>query len=352
MPNKRPCIAVDAMGGDSGPQVTVPGAVQAARETGISVCLIGDEPALAAELEKLDAAGLDVRIVHAPQVAGMQDKPSEVLRRKKDCSIQVAMRLVKDGDADGVVSAGNSGATMACGMFVLGRIDGVERPALAGIMPTAKNPVVMIDVGANVDSKPSHLFQFALMADVLVEHVFGVDDPKVGLLSIGEEEGKGNVQVRDAYEMLRDSSVNFLGNVEGRDIFGGDVDVVVCDGFVGNVALKLSEGLAMSIATILRRELTSDMRGRMGAKLCEPNLRRFKKNLDYAEYGGAPLLGLKGIVIVCHGASNAKAIKNAVKMAATFVENKANKDLAARLEANKEFTRHHKPAANNGNRAE
>jgi glycerol-3-phosphate acyltransferase PlsX len=218
-------------------------------------------------------------------------------------------------------------------------------------MPTAQSPVIMIDVGANVDSKPAHLFQFALMADVLAESVLDVADPKVGLLSIGEEEGKGNVQVKGAYEMLRKSSVNFLGNVEGRDIFGGDVDVVVCDGFVGNVALKLSEGLAVNLGVILKRELTSDLRGKLGAKLAEPNLRRFKRNLDYAEYGGAPLLGLKGIVIVCHGASNAKAIMNAVKMAAVFVENKANESLSRMLEANKEFTRHHK-AANNGARSE
>jgi glycerol-3-phosphate acyltransferase PlsX len=335
------------MGGDSGPQATVPGAVRAAREAGICVRLVGDRTRIEAELDKLETSGLDVDVVHASQVADMQDKPSEVLRRKKDSSVQAAVRLVKDGEAGGVVSAGNSGATMACGMFVLGRIDGVERPALAGIMPTAKEPVVMIDVGANVDSKPSHLFQFALMADVLAENVLDVEDPRVGLLSIGEEEGKGNVQVKGAYEMLRQSSLNFLGNVEGRDIFGGDVDVVVCDGFVGNVALKLSEGLAMSLGTILKRELAGDWRGRLGAKLAEPNLRRFKRNIDYAEYGGAPLLGLKGIVIVCHGASNAKAIKNAVKMAATFVENKANTDLERMLEANKEFTRHHK-AANNG----
>lgn len=335
------------MGGDSGPRVTVPGAVQAARDTGISIRLVGDEAAILAELDKLDANGLNITVVHASQVAGMQEKPSEVLRRKKDSSIHVGVRLVKEGDCDGVVSAGNSGATVACGMFVLGRIEGVGRPALASIMPTAKSPVVLIDVGANVDSKPAHIFQFALMADVMAENVLGVQDPTVGLLSIGEEEGKGNVQVKEAYEMLRESSVNFLGNVEGRDIFSGEVDIVVCDGFVGNVALKLSEGLAMSMVTLLKREMTSDWRGRLGAKLSEPNLRRFKKKIDYAEYGGALLLGLKGIVVVCHGESNPKAIMNAVKMAATFVENKANEDLARMLEANKEFTRHHKAAANN-----
>lgn len=346
-----PCIAVDAIGGDSGAQVAVPGAVQAARDTGIAIRLVGDETIIKAELDKLDVSGLDIGVVHTSQIVEMEDKPSEVLRRKKDSSIHVAMRLVKEGEADGAVSAGNSGAVMACGMFVIGRIDGVERPALASVMPTPKNPVIMIDVGANVDSKPSHLFQFALMADVLAENVLGVENPRVGLLSIGEEEGKGNVQVKGAFDMLRQSSVNFLGNVEGRDIFSGDVDVVVCDGFVGNVALKLSEGLAVSLATILKRELTSDLRGKLGAKLSEPNLRNFKRRIDYAEYGGAPLLGLKGIVIVCHGSSNSKAIMNAVKMAATFVENKANQSLSHMLEANKEFTRHLK-AANNDVRSD
>ena len=232
----------------------MPGAVDAARE-GIAVVLVGDEDRINQELARLDVEGLDITVVHASQVVKMDDKPADALRRKKDSSIQVACRLVKKGEADGVISAGNSGATVACGMFVMGRIKGVLRPALAGILPTEKEPVILIDVGANVDSKPAHMFQFGLMADVLAKHVLERKDPSVGLLSIGEEEGKGNAAVRETFDLLRESNLRFIGNVEGRDIFTGDVDVVVCDGFVGNVALKLSEGLAQSMGRILKEEL-------------------------------------------------------------------------------------------------
>jgi glycerol-3-phosphate acyltransferase PlsX len=336
MPNTgddiAPRIAVDAMGGDFGPQVVVPAAVQAARG-GIAVVLVGDAERIETELLRLDTAGLDITVRAASQVVEMDDKPADALRRKKDSSIQVACRCVTEGVADGVVSAGNSGATVACGMFVLGRIKGVMRPALAGIMPTEKNPVVLIDVGANVDSKPLHLLQFALMADVLSRYVLGVPNPAVGLLSIGEEEGKGNATVRDAFELLRQSDLRFIGNVEGRDIFTGDVDVVVCDGFVGNVALKLSEGLAKSMGNILRTELKSSWLSRLGTLLSLRAFKRFKKVVDYAEYGGAPLIGLKGLVVVCHGKSNELAMVNAIKMAATSVRNKMAEHLAEGLAA-------------------
>jgi glycerol-3-phosphate acyltransferase PlsX len=336
MPNTgddiAPRIAVDAMGGDFGPQVVVPAAVQAARD-GIAVVLVGDAERIETELLRLDTAGLDITVRAASQVVEMDDKPADALRRKKDSSIQVACRCVTEGVADGVVSAGNSGATVACGMFVLGRIKGVMRPALAGIMPTEKNPVVLIDVGANVDSKPLHLLQFALMADVLSRYVLGVPNPAVGLLSIGEEEGKGNATVRDAFELLRQSDLRFIGNVEGRDIFTGDVDVVVCDGFVGNVALKLSEGLAKSMGNILRTELKSSWLSRLGTLLSLRAFKRFKKVVDYAEYGGAPLIGLKGLVVVCHGKSNELAMVNAIKMAATSVRNKMAEHLAEGLAA-------------------
>ncbi|ADU63794.1 MAG: phosphate acyltransferase PlsX [Pseudodesulfovibrio sp.] len=327
-----PRIAVDAMGGDFGPHVVVPAAVQAARN-GIAVVLVGDAERIESELSRLNTAGLDITVRAASQVVEMDDKPSDALRRKKDSSIQVACRCVTEGVADGVVSAGNSGATVACGMFVLGRIKGVMRPALAGIMPTEKNPVVLIDVGANVDSKPLHLLQFALMADVLSRYVLGVPNPAVGLLSIGEEEGKGNATVRDAFELLRQSDLRFIGNVEGRDIFTGDVDVVVCDGFVGNVALKLSEGLAKSMGNILRTELKSSWLSRLGTLLSLRAFKRFKKVVDYAEYGGAPLIGLKGLVVVCHGKSNELAMVNAIKMAATSVRNKMHEHLAEGLAA-------------------
>lgn len=337
MLDKAPRIAVDAMGGDIGPRVNVPAAVQAARE-GIHITLVGDEEVLRGELARLeDVSELPITIHHASQVVDMKEKPADVLRRKKDSSIQVACQLVKNGLADGVVSAGNSGASVACGMFVLGRIKGVERPALATIMPTEKEPVVLLDVGANVDSKPFHLAQFGIMGDVLARDVLGVEHPRVGLLSIGEEEGKGNIMVKEAYDLLKMTSLNFVGNVEGRDIFTGDLDVAVCDGFVGNICLKLSEGLARSFGRVLKRELKRHMLSRMGAALSMRSLKNFAKMMDYAEYGGAPLLGLKSILIVCHGSSNVKAVANATRMAATFVEKKSHEHLAAELSAHAEL---------------
>ncbi|GAB7022103.1 phosphate acyltransferase PlsX [Salidesulfovibrio brasiliensis] len=332
MPSTQARIAVDAMGGDYGPRVVVPAAVQAARE-GIAITLVGGETAIRAELDAHKTDGLEIDIVPASEVVEMDDKASDALRRKKDSSIHVACRTVKEGKADGVVSAGHSGATVACGMFVLGRIKGVLRPAFAGVMPTEKRPCVLIDVGANVDSKPQHLLQFGLMADVLARDVLGTERPTVGLLSIGEEEGKGNAIVKEAFELFRESELNFIGNVEGRDIFTGDVDIAVCDGFVGNVALKLSEGLAKSFGNILKKELGSSILSRLGSLLSFGAFRRFKRLVDYAEYGGAPLLGLKGIVIVCHGKSNEKAITNAIRMSAKFVSNKAHEHLAEGLEA-------------------
>ncbi len=338
MPTNNPRIAVDAMGGDFGPSVIVPGALAAARANGLSLLLVGDPAQIEAELAKHPTKNLSIEVVPASQVVSMEDKPSEILRRKKDSSIHVACRLVKEGRADGVVSAGNSGATLACGMFVLGRIEGVERPALASILPTEQKPMVLIDVGANVDAKPFHLFQFGLMADVLAKTVLGCEKPRVGILSIGEEEGKGNTQVKEAYDIFRKSSLNFVGNVEGRDIFTGEVDVVVCDGFVGNVALKLSEGLASSMGRMLKGELTRGILSKLGTVLAIGALKRFKRLTDYAEYGGAPLLGLTGIVIVCHGSSNMKAINSAVEMAGTFMENDANGRLVRALSRNEELT--------------
>ena len=344
---KAPRIAVDAMGGDYGIEVVVPASIDAARG-GIGIVLVGDEGRIRYELDKNRAGDLDIQVVPSGSVVDMQEKPSDALRRKKDSSIQVACRLVKDGHAQGVVSAGNSGATVACGMFVLGRIRGIERPALAGIMPTEKDPCVLIDVGANVDSKPFHLAQFGLMADVFARDVLGMPNPRVGVLSIGEEEGKGNIMVKEAYDLLRGSNLHFIGNVEGRDIFTGDVDVVVCDGFVGNVALKLSEGLAKSFGHVLKGELKSGLVSKIGAWLSFRAFQRFARLVDYAEYGGAPLLGLKSIAVVCHGSSNCKAITNAIRMAATFVASRANEHLVQELEANTDlarFGRAHKATA-------
>ncbi len=333
-------IAVDAMGGDFGPSVVVPGAFAAAREKGIHLMLVGQRPRLEEVIAAEARDGVSYEIVHAEEVAGMEEKPSDILRRKKDASIQVACRLVRDQIAHGLVSAGHSGATVACGMFIVGRVPYVDRPALATLLPTEKKPMVLLDAGANVDCKPYHLFQFGLMGGAFVSDMLGHETPRIGILSIGEEEGKGNMLVKEAYDLLRmGQNINFIGNVEGRELFRGDVDVLVCDGFVGNVVLKLAEGLASSFGRLLKRELLSGFLPKIGAALARPAFNRFAKFYDYAEYGGAPLLGLQGITIVCHGASNSRAIQSAVKMASVFVEKKTNQRLVAAVTANEELTR-------------
>ena len=341
MSSNKTVIAVDAMGGDLGPSVVVPGAIEAARQTGAKILLVGNEATLDGELNRLSPSGVDLEIVHAPEVAGMDEKPSDILRRRKNASIQVACRLVRDGAAQGVVSAGHSGASVACGMFIMGRIPGVERPALASLLPTEKEPVVLLDVGATVDCKPYNIFQFGLMGDAFARDILNKESPRVGLLSIGEEEGKGNSQVKEAYELFKMAqNLNFSGNIEGRDLFTGEMDVAVCDGFVGNVALKLSEGLGLSLSRVLKRELlNSGFLPKLGSLLAKSAFRRFAKVVDYAEYGGAPLLGLQNISIVCHGRSNAKAICNATRMATLFVEKETNKRLMETICANEELTR-------------
>ena len=340
MSSNKTVIAVDAMGGDLGPSVVVPGAIEAARQTGAKILLVGNEATLDGELNRLSPSGVDLEIVHAPEVAGMDEKPSDILRRKKNASIQVTCRLVRDGAAQGVVSAGHSGASVACGMFIMGRIPGVERPALASLLPTEKEPVVLLDVGATVDCKPYNIFQFGLMGDAFARDILNKESPRMGLLSIGEEEGKGNSQVKEAYELFKMAqNLNFSGNIEGRDLFTGEMDVAVCDGFVGNVALKLSEGLGLSLSRVLKRELlNSGFLPKLGSLLAKSAFRRFAKVVDYAEYGGAPF-GLQNISIVCHGRSNAKAICNATRMATLFVEKETNKRLMETICANEELTR-------------
>ena len=336
----RPIIAVDAMGGDFGPSVVVPGAIQASRLHDLDILLVGDTPRVQAELDVLDVSGARYEIVHAEDVVHMNEKPSDILRRKKNASIQVACRLVKDGQAHGVVSAGHSGATVACGMFIIGRIQGVERPALATLLPTEKQPVVVLDCGANVDCRPYHLFQFGLMGDAFARDLLGYAAPRVSLLSIGEEEGKGNSQVKEAYDLLKMAqNLNFMGNCEGRDLFTGDMDVVICDGFVGNVVVKMSEGLSSSLIRMLKRHLLSGFLPTLGAMLAKGAFKRFAETVDYAEYGGAPVLGLQGLGIVCHGRSNVKAITNAVKMGGAFVRKGTNSRLAETIIANEELTR-------------
>jgi glycerol-3-phosphate acyltransferase PlsX len=336
-----PVIAVDVMGGDFGPPVVVPGALEAARTGNFSVLLVGDRDAVGKELNGSNTRGVAYDVVHASQIAFMGEKPSDILRRKKDASIQVACRLVKEDAAQGVVSPGHSGASVACGMFIMGRMSGIDRPALVSVLPSEKLPTVVLDVGANVDCKAYHLFQFGLMADAFTKTVLDRPRPTIGLLSIGEEEGKGNTLVKETYDIFKlTTNVNFVGNVEGKDIFSGDVDIIVCDGFVGNVVLKLAEGLSGSLSRILKRELlNSTVAAKIGSLLSKGAFSRFARFVDYAEYGGAPLLGLQGIVIVCHGRSNAKAVSNAVRMAAAFVEKKTNERLNSNICANEELNR-------------
>ncbi len=331
-------VAVDAMGGDFGPSIVVPGALEAARQRKAKVVLVGRTEEIEPVLETCNTKGVDYEIVHASEVVMMDEKPSDILRRKKDSSIQVACRLVKDKQVGGLFSAGHSGATVACGMFILGRVPGIERPALATLLPTEKKPILLLDVGANVDCKPIHLFQFGLMGSTFMQATAEIT-PRVGLLNIGEEEGKGNILVKEAYDLLKQANkINFVGNIEGRDVFAGDVDVAVCDGFVGNIALKLSEGLALSMASVLKHELLNNgVLAKIGTFLAANAFRKFKKKVDYSEYGGAPLLGLRGVCIVGHGSSNVKAITSGVGMAYSTIENGMNDRLVEALQLNEDI---------------
>jgi phosphate acyltransferase len=317
-------VALDAMGGDHAPSETVLGAIQAAREYGMGVYLVGREEAIRAELAKHDTTGLDLPIVHTDEVIEMDEHPANAVRRKKNASMTLALQLVRDGSALGAVSAGNSGAMMAASLFTLKRIPGVERPALGGIFPTKDSICLVIDVGANTDCKPEYLQQFALMGSIYMERIFHVSSPRVGLLANGEEETKGNQQVIETHQLLKKNAsilgLNFIGNVEGRDIPAGGADVVVCDGFVGNVVLKLSEGLAETLRGVLRTQMTSTLPSKLAALILRPGLRRVFRRLDYSEYGGVPLLGVNGSAIVAHGRSNAKAIQNALRVARQTAE--------------------------------
>ena len=309
-------VALDAMGGDRGPEVTVEGAVTAARELGSTVILVGDERVLQGHLDRHDVRGLGLSIRHAPEAVEMSESPMAALRKKKHSSIRVGLDLVKRGEAEAFVSAGNTGAVMATALVVLGALPGVERPAIAVVLPTLTNRAVLLDVGANVDCKARHLLQFAIMGNVYARDILGQPRPRVGLLSIGEEEIKGNELTREAFKEMEDKpSLNFIGNVEGRDVFSGTADVIVCDGFTGNVALKISEGLAETMLHLLREELRKDLRGRAGSLLLIPTFRRFKRRIDSSEFGGAPLLGVNGVCMISHGRSIGKAIRNAIRAA-------------------------------------
>jgi glycerol-3-phosphate acyltransferase PlsX len=333
-------IALDAMGSDRAPKPEIEGAIQAARNYGVRVILAGYETTVRAELDRYPAAsGLPLEIIHASEVITMEDKAVQAVRAKRDSSIRVGLRLVREGRAAGFVTAGNTGAAMATAKMVLGGIPGVDRPALAAVFPTAIRTVaILLDVGANVDCTPENLAQFAVMGEIYFRSMFGTRRPRVGLLSIGEEETKGNQLTREAFQLLKHLPLNFVGNVEGRDIYGGQVDVIVADGFVGNVALKTSEGVANLVRAILKESLKETITRQVGYLLSRSAFADFKKRLDHTEYGGAPLLGVKGVCFITHGSSNANAIKNAIRVAAEFAERKINSKIERELAGSRAVT--------------
>ena len=328
-------IALDAMGGDHAPRVEVEGAILAAREYDVRMLLVGVESAVRAELTRQRYRGNSIEVVNASEVITMRDTPSQAFRRKKDSSLHVAAHLVRDGKAEALVSAGNTGAAMTVARFVLGTLPSVDRPALAAAFPNMKEKVsVILDVGANVDSKAHQIEQFAVMGEIYYRTIFGVRRPRVALLSIGEEEMKGNELTREAFNRLKqNTSVNFVGNVEGRDVFRGNVDVIVCDGFIGNVALKISEGVAEHIGGMLKKAIKSSLASQIGYALSRRAFNDFRKRTDYSEYGGAPLLGVRGITIIGHGRSNANAVKNAIRVAAEMCRSRVNEKIEQELSA-------------------
>ncbi len=325
-------VVVDAMGGDRFPHVPVMGAVEAAKEFGINVVLVGNEKLIKQELSHYSFPEDLVDVENADGIIGMDDQPSEALK-KVNSSIHVGMDLVKKGLADGFVSAGNTGAVMAIALFKLGRLIGINRPAISVILPNLKDNTLLLDIGANVDLKPINLLQFAIMGETYARYVLKKQRPRIGILSIGEEKGKGNKLVKESYHLLlkaKTKGLNFIGNAEGRDIYSGKFDVIVCDGFVGNIVLKLSESLAKILAKVLKEEIQKHFVSRIGALSLIPAIKGFRKRIDYAEWGGAPLLGIKAPVIISHGSSNPKAIKNAVLACSDFV----NKHLNDHIEEN------------------
>ncbi|MEO6237602.1 MAG: phosphate acyltransferase PlsX [Vicinamibacterales bacterium] len=324
-------IAIDAMGGDAGPSVIVDGALVAARHLQVGLLLVGDARAIEAELARHPVASLfrriDVEIIDAPDCVGMAEGAAQALRRKPRASIKVAAEAVRDGRADALFSAGHTGASVMAAHAAVGLLPGVDRPALATIIPTRQSPAVLLDSGATVGCRPPHLVQFAVMGSAYARVALGLAAPRVGLLSVGEEESKGNELTREAHQLLKGAPVNFIGNVEGRDVYSGEADVIVCDGFTGNVTLKVSEGLVETVEALLHAELAATFGGRVGSVLSRQAFRRFRRRVDYSEFGGAPLVGLNGLCIIGHGRSSAKAVANAVTMAVRAV----NENLLDRL---------------------
>jgi glycerol-3-phosphate acyltransferase PlsX len=332
-------IVLDAMGSDKGPEPELRGAIAACRQYPVRVHLVGPEELIAPALrEHLGGEHLPIEIVHASEWISMDDKAASAVRSKRDSSMRVGLKLVREGKARGFVTAGNTGAAMATAKMVLGTIPGLDRPALATILPTQTgSPCVLLDAGANVDSDPHNLVQFALMGQIYARNVLGISKPRVGLLSIGEEDGKGNALTREVLPLLRalqgDVLYNFIGNVEGRDLFNGRCDVVVCDGFVGNVAIKTIEGVAKMVSDSLRQTLKATITSQVGALLSRKAFKNFKRRLDYSEYGGAPLLGVRGACIIGHGSSNEVAIQNAIRVASQFAQADVNRHIESSLAA-------------------
>lgn len=327
-------IAIDAMGGDYAPQEAVLGAVEAVQEWSIPITLVGREEELKKELAQLEYSSELISIVNAEDTIEMDEHPATAVRKKRNSSIVVANRLVKNGEADAVISAGNTGAAMAASLLTLGRIPGVSRPAIAIPMPTVKGVTVLLDAGANADCDPEDLLQFGIMGSIYAEAVLGINGPKVGLLNIGEEEEKGNRLTLATYGRLKESSLHFIGNIEGKDIPYGACDVLVCDGFVGNTILKFTEGFAGALFSLMKEALLSSTRTKIGALLIKPGLKSVKARMDYSEYGGAPLLGVGGVSIISHGRSNAKAFKNAIRSGINAIEEDVTGKIRKVIEAN------------------
>lgn len=331
-------IAVDAMGGDYAPSRVVEGSVLAARNFGHQIILIGDETRVREEVDQHNTTGLDITIHHASEIVRMDESPVDALRKKKDSSIRVAVNLVKEGDADACLSAGNTGAVMATSQFVLRTIPGVDRPAIATVLPNLKGTSLLLDVGANVDCKASHLIQFGIMGELYARHALGKERPSVGLLNIGAEEVKGTELTREVLKTLKALPINFVGNIEGRDVYNGNVDVIVCDGFVGNIALKISEGVADTMGQVLRQEIESSGWRKIGYTFLRPVFERFKRRFDYSEYGGAPLLGVNGNVFISHGGSSVKALMNGIRVAGDCVAHGIPEKIAVGIATFREST--------------
>lgn len=326
-------VAVDAMGGDNAPNSVVTGCVEAIKlEPNIQIYLVGKEELIKAELKKFEYNSKQLVIVNADEVIENCESPVMAIRNKKNSSIVVGLKLVKEQQAEAFVSAGSTGAVLAGGTIIVGRIKGIERPALASLIPNEKSFTLLLDCGANVDCKPSQLVQFAQMGSIYYENILGKKSPRVGLVNIGEEEEKGDMLSKEAYALLKeDTSINFCGNVEARELPSGNYDVVVCDGFVGNVILKYTEGFAMSLLGMIKKALLGSFISKVGALMIKGSLKKMMKTLDYTEYGGAPLLGLNGLVVKTHGSSDAKAIKNTILQCNKFYQEKVNEKIKQSL---------------------